>query len=332
MTRRFTTAFTGAFPGAASGIGLVMVAAALWATVGVAVQITPAGGRIPEILLAAARTGIAGPMLLAAWALGMGAGRMATLRRLAPGPLVVFALASAVFQICLFKCFAQLGVTPAVFLTVCLPPILACLWSMLRGAAGLSGQSGGALVLALGGMVLVALGGPDGAAPEAVHGVVNGVIASVAFVAMSFAAATLAQASRPILFTGAGLTLSALVLGGLAVGVGQVGAAEAMPANPGAEPVLLIFYLGLFPTALAYLCYCTGMARCRTPAIGLVASMIEPLLAALLAAVLLGEHVSGAMIAGCVLLTGAMVLLWRAERDRPTFHAPTPTAPRPTGR
>ena len=78
-------------PSAVAGIGMVMVAAALWATVGVAVQITPAGARIPEIQLAAARTGIAGPMLLAVWALGVGAGRMATLRRLAPAPLVVFA-------------------------------------------------------------------------------------------------------------------------------------------------------------------------------------------------------------------------------------------------
>lgn len=291
-----------------------MVAAALWATVGVAVQITPAGGRIPEILLAAARTGIAGPMLLAVWALGVGAGKMVTLRRLAPGPLVVFALASAVFQICLFRCFAQLGVTAAVFLTVCLPPVLACAWSVARGVAGLSGQSAVALALALGGMVLVALGDRDGGAPDAVYGVVNGVIASVAFVAMSFAAAALARAARPILFTGAGLTLSALVLGGLAIGAGQVGGAEVMTTDLGTGPVLLIFYLGLLPTALAYLCYCMGMARCRTPAVGLVASMIEPLLAALLAALLLGEHVSATMMSGCLLLIAAMVLLWRAER------------------
>ncbi len=302
-------------PSAVTGIGLVMVAAALWATVGVAVQITPDGGRIPEVLLTAARTGIAGPMLLAVWALGVGGGRMATLRRLAPGPLAVFALASAIFQICLFRCFARLGVTAAVFLTVCLPPVLACVWSVLRGVAGLSGQSAAALVLALGGMVLVTLGGRDGAAPEAVQGLVNGVIASVAFVAMSFAAATLASTSRPILFTGAGLTLSALILGGLAVGAGQVGAVDAMPGNLGMGPVLLVLYLGLLPTALAYLCYCTGLARCRTPAVGLVASMIEPLLAALFAGFLLGEHLSGAMMSGCVLLIVAMVLLWRAERD-----------------
>lgn len=302
-------------PSAVTGIGLVMVAAALWATVGVAVQITPDGGRIPEVLLTAARTGIAGPMLLAVWALGVGGGRMATLRRLAPGPLAVFALASAIFQICLFRCFAQLGVTAAVFLTVCLPPVLACVWSVLRGVAGLSGQSAAALVLALGGMVLVTLGGRDGAAPEAVQGLVNGVIASVAFVAMSFAAATLASTSRPILFTGAGLTLSALILGGLAVGAGQVGAVDAMPGNLGMGPVLLVLYLGLLPTALAYLCYCTGLARCRAPAVGLVASMIEPLLAALFAGFLLGEHLSGAMMSGCVLLIVAMVLLWRAERD-----------------
>lgn len=78
--------------------------------------------------------------------------------------------------------------------------------------------------------------------------------------------------------------------------------------------MLLVLYLGLLPTALAYLCYCTGMARCRTPVVGLVASMIEPLLAALLAALLLGEQVSATMTFGCALLMAAMVLLWRRER------------------
>lgn len=302
-----------ALPNAATGIGLVMVAAALWATVGVAVQITPTAAHIPELVLAAARTGIAGPILLAVWALGHG-GRAANLRRLAPAPLAVFALASAVFQICLFRCFAQLGVTAAVFLTVCLPPVMACLWSILRGMVGLSRQSALALGFALGGMALVALGGHEGAAPDAAQGVVNGVIASAAFVAMSFAAASLARAARPILFTGVGLTLSALVLAALAFGLGQFQGSATLLPTMGIGPVLLILYLGLLPTALAYLCYCTGMARCRTPVVGLVASMIEPLLAALLAALLLGEHVSGVMTLGCVLLIAAMVLLWRSEQ------------------
>ena len=76
----------------------------------------------------------------------------------------------------------------------------------------------------------------------------------------------------------------------------------------------LILYLGLLPTALAYLCYCWGMAECRTPAIGLVASMVEPVLAAGLAALVLGEVIAPMAGAGCLLLLGTMVILWSTER------------------
>ena len=294
---------------------MVMVAAALWATVGVAVQVTPEARNIPEMVLAAARTGIAGPMLLAVWAVGS-KGRLAEVWRLSPGPLVVFAVASAVFQVCLFRCFALLGVTAAVFLTVCLPPVLAWSWAALRGTGGLWVQSAPALALALAGMALVSLGGRGADVPGGMPlaGVVSGVFASIAFVAMSFAASALSRRSRPILVAGTGLTLSAIILGGLACGLGGVGFAGVWTGHAGSGPVMLVVYLGLMPTALAYLCYCTGMARCRTPVVGLVASMIEPLLAAALAALLLGERVSPTMTAGCALLLGAMVVLWRSER------------------
>jgi DME family drug/metabolite transporter len=76
----------------------------------------------------------------------------------------------------------------------------------------------------------------------------------------------------------------------------------------------LVVYLGLVPTALAYLCYCAGIARCRTAVTGLVASMIEPLLAALLASLLLGETVLPITAAGCGILLAAIVLLWQGER------------------
>ena len=46
---------------------------------------------------------------------------------------------------------------------------------------------------------------------------------------------------------------------------------------------------------------------------GLMASMIEPLLAAGLASLLLGEWISTVTAGGCVLLMGAMVLLWHCE-------------------
>jgi hypothetical protein len=63
--------------------------------------------------------------------------------------------------------------------------------------------------------------------------------------------------------------------------------------------VLLLVYLGVGPTALAYICYCAGMARCRSAVVGLIASMIEPALAAVLAVLVLAL---------------AMAILWWSEQ------------------
>jgi DME family drug/metabolite transporter len=299
---------------ATTGIALVMVAAALWATVGFAVEATPQAERLSDTALAAARTGIAGPTLLVVWRIAFG-GRLVVLRSLALRPLAVFALASAVFQICLFRCFDQLGVTVAVFLTVCLPPVLGSAWTAFRGEGGLSPKALLALALALAGVALVSLAGQGpGRGDPSIAGLANGLLASIAFVAMSLAAAEMSRNSPAILVAGAGLALSSVLLIALVLASGNVEVQVGLSGAGTNATLVLILYLGLLPTALAYLCYCSGMARCRTPAVGLVASMIEPVLAALLAVFLMGERISPTTAAGCALLMGAMLLLWQSER------------------
>jgi DME family drug/metabolite transporter len=299
---------------AKTGIALVMAAAALWATVGVAVQMTPEAAVLPDTVLAAARTGIAGVTLLAVWFLGA-RGRMADLRHLGLKPLAIFALSSALFQVSLFRCFAELGVTVAVFLTVCLPPVLGSVWAAIRGAGAPSAAVATSLGLALAGVALVSLAGQgQGHAILNLPGLMNGIIASVAFVAMSLSAAQLSRKAPAVLVAGAGLSLSSVLLGALVI-LSKVDLAPIGGFAATSSVTLgLLLYLGLLPTAMAYLCYCAGMARCRTPVVGLVASMVEPFLAALLAFALIGERVTPATMAGCALLVAAMMLLWRAEK------------------
>ena len=83
----------------------------------------------------------------------------------------------------------------------------------------------------------------------------------------------------------------------------------------------LILYLAVVPTALAYICYCWGIARCRSTDVGLIASMIEPTIAAVLAMMLLHERLSAVEFAGCLLMTLAMVVLIKTERGKTPFPA-----------
>lgn len=297
--------------GAARGLGLVMAAAALWATVGVATQLLPLQQSISQDLLGVARMALGGPIILLVAAL-LGQTSLPAFRRLDPPQLAGFALGSMVFQVCLFRAFESLGVTATVFLTVCLPPLLSCAWSWARRGQNLAPATALALGLAVTGLLVFALAtGQSAATPRAGEGLALALLASAAFVLMSNTARDLTRAGGPLLVAGSGLTLAGL---GLLLAVLFLDpAAMALPSGQ-AWPVLsLVTYLVLGPTALAYVAYCSGLARCRSASAGLVASMVEPGLAAILGWAILGERLTPGQALGCALITVAMLVLWRAE-------------------
>jgi drug/metabolite transporter (DMT)-like permease len=78
----------------------------------------------------------------------------------------------------------------------------------------------------------------------------------------------------------------------------------------------LLLYLGLAPTALGYLAYCSGMARCRSANVGLIATMVEPAIATVLAWLLLHEKLLPGVWAGCFMVSVAMLLLWWSEQRK----------------
>lgn len=300
--------------GAASGVMQVMAAAALWSTVGVASQLVPASGEVSDLALGVSRMAVGGPAILAL-VLMTRPGAVAAVLRIDRRQLVIFAAGCAVFQLCLFRAFTLLGVTETVFLTVCLPPLLACGWSLLRGREVLSRRAGLALALATAGLVVFAAGSGGAEADGSLGlGLVLALVASVAFVCMTTSARDMSRDSGPLVVAGAGLTLAGIIL---LVGLLVVDpAAMAWPSHDGWKMFALTLYLGLGPTALAYVVYCSGMARCRSASVGLIASMFEPGLAALLSWLLLSERLGPGEALGCAMVTAAMALLWLSERTR----------------
>lgn len=309
------------------GAGLVIIAAALWATVGVAVKLVPGAAELPPEALGLARTLIAGPLVLLA------AGRNTlrlrqVLRCIDIGQLAAFAVAGVIFQVCLFRSFDVLGVTLTVVLTVCLPPVIAMIWSLAHGV-----PFGRGALVALG-LAIIGLGlfafakGLDGPEDGRSWGLFLAFTASLAFVWMSASARNLARAVPPMLVAGLGLTLSGLIfcavipfLPGLAAPI-----LRSLATDP--QMISLVIYLAAIPTALAYVCYCAGMARCRSTGAGLTATMIEPAIAALLAAWFLHEQLGESEILGCLLMVLAILVLMRTEsagqqRSEAAGNAPT---------
>lgn len=298
-----------------TGLALVFLSAALWATVGVAVKLVPPAAALPPEAFGLARTTLAGPLILFLIAVSpFGYGQYRKIRKLNPSHLAGFALACVIFQVCLFRAFAELGVTITVFLTVCLPPMIAILWSGLRREwIG----SGAWLALSLAALGLGLFSAPHlgaGAGLGTLEGLALAVAASVAFVFMSGSVRTLSRDASPILVAGLGLTLSGVIFCLVAPLIAASPLSQLKTVVQEWQLLGLILYLAVVPTALAYICYCTGIAQCRSTDVGLIASMIEPAIALVLAMTLLQERLSGPEISGCLLMIVAMGVLLQAER------------------
>jgi DME family drug/metabolite transporter len=130
--------------------------------------------------------------------------------------------------------------------------------------------------------------------------------------AAGFAAMTLIGAS-PVpglddqVLTGIGSALGGLALLPLAAAIGGI----AFRAS--AEAIWLVAALGIGPTALAYTLYYRGL-RSASPTTAALLTLLEPLTAALLGAVVLGDRLGLAGIAGAALLGASVVRTMRANQ------------------
>jgi drug/metabolite transporter, DME family len=297
------------------GAGLVILAATMWATVGVAVKLVPGASALDPEVLGLFRTLLAGPLVL--FAAGLGPRRLfAAVAAFDLRRLFAFALAATIFQICLFRTFDALGVTLTVVLTVCLPPVISLIWSLARGVPFGRGALV-ALALAMAGLGLCAFAeGLDSRQGHRALGLVLAFVASLAFVWMSDTARTLSRCGPPVLVAGLGLTLSGLIFCLLVPLLSDGPLPVLLALSRDSQMLALLVYLAVIPTALAYVCYCRGMALSRSTTVGLTASMIEPAIAALLAALLLHERLSQGELSGCLLMIVAIVILVRSEAGR----------------
>jgi drug/metabolite transporter, DME family len=309
---------------AVAGVMQVMLAAGLWATVGVSTKLVASAGMVPQEVLSLARLAVGGPALLLLVA-ALARSSLSEVWKLNPQWLTSFVLGCAVFQLCLFQAFLLLEVTTTVFITVCLPPLMATAVSLLRDDRSITLGTQISLGLGILGLAAFTLDGfSAGIDGPKLFGLALAVLAAAAFVQMTSAARRLTLASSPLVVAGTGLTLAAVLLCVMLpfVRLDTGTSAQIIPW----ELAGFILYLGLGPTALAYVLFCSGMARCRSANVGLIASMVEPAFAALLAWLLLNERLSATEVFGCALVMLAMLTLCKSERMRWGKSPALPTA------
>ena len=285
---------------------LVTLASALWGTVGVASKVLQGIENVPPLVVGFFRLAIAVPLLLAwCWAQLS----FSTFRFAGRDVLRIVALggAMALYQVCYFRAVRDIGVALATLITLCSAPVLVGILATLTLKERITPRIAAALILGLTGAALL-VGAPARA----------GNPAGVAWaLGSAFAYATFVLCSRALAHHHPGKII--------VVGFGT-GALFLMPfalaadVTFGSWPLMAwgaLIYMGLIPTALAYLLYFKGMRDTHATQATLI-TLTEPLTATILAYALFRERLGAAAIAGALMLMATLVVLLLTPREHPS--------------
>lgn len=275
-----------------------------WGTTGATMKLVARDSPMSPLLVGFFRVAIAAPCLLLA-ARGLG-GSLARPRGRDRGRLLVAGLAMGGYQVCYFYGVAKTSVAVGALIAICSAPL------MITGlAAALLGERVTAvttLALALGvtGAALLTVGPHEfGAFPPGFLGGITLALGAGLCYAVYAVVVKAAVARMPP------LSVAALTFSVAAIALAPILALEPVVAGPRAW--VLLAYLGIVPTALAYILYVTGLRSTPVGVSGVLA-LVEPLTATLLGVVIFGDRLGGPGAVGAALLLGAVLLL--AERER----------------
>lgn len=293
---------------AVSGVSFLVMAGVLWGTGGLLGRMLADAAGLSSLAVAAYRLAIGG-LLIVGYLLG--SGRRVPRHPAAWRRITATGTLAALFQGCYFAAVSLTSVSLATLVTIGSAPVLVLL--VRRRTA--ERRQVGAVVLALLGLGLL-VGLPADGPGAVLAGSAFAVLAGAGFAVMTVLASRPIPGLDDMTTTGLGFTFGGALLVPLA------GATSGLGFVPDVRTVGLLVALGVVPTAVAYTCYFRGL-RSASATVGVVMALLEPLTAAVLAALLLGDRLGAVGVTGAVLLGAAVILAARGNPDRPV---PEPSA------
>lgn len=297
---------SGTVPYARPGLLQVCLAGVLWGTGGLVVTVLHERDGLGAMTVSAWRMLLAAIALVAFAALTRHLGGTLALFRAHPVRTTLVGCGTAAYQGLYFVSVLWVGVSVATVVSLGLAPVLAAAWEHLRAGTRPGAGQVAVLAAALGGLLLISLTaghGSGGPADRPVAGLVLAVVAGAVYAATTLLGHALAQAGPPIALTTVATTVGAVVL----LPFLGIAAARHQPvATTDPLSLLLLVYLGVATMALAYGLLYAGL-RTTSGSAATVATLVEPLSAAALAALLLGERPTAATLAGGALILAAVV-------------------------
>jgi DME family drug/metabolite transporter len=297
------------------GLLLVSGAGVVWGTIGPAVQLVHEGSGLSPLTIGAYRaiaavTALVGASLVTGRLPGCLALARSRWRR-----VIVTGLSTAAFQLLFFVAVVGAGVSVATVVSLGLAPVLLLvLGGVRRRRVPDSGQVF-TVTAALLGLGLVGIAGGSGdEAPHAALGILAALGSGTAYAMSTQVGAPLSRGHDALTVTTATMAVAAaaLVPGGLVLAHLR---GEAM-ATTDAGSWFLLVYLGVVTMAFAYVLLFAGLRR-TTSGAAVVATLLEPVTAVLIAVLLLDERPSAAVAVGSLLILAAISSLGRRVEQEP---------------
>jgi drug/metabolite transporter, DME family len=280
--------------------GLIVAAALLWGTVGVTTQSLFQRSATNALSIGFFRLALAAPVLLVACVIIYR--RAWRLQGRDTAVALLLGALMAGYQLTYFTAIRDAGVTIAVLVTLCTAPVIATVLGAALLRERLTRVGAVAMIGALLGVGLLVGVRPDtGADGRLAVGVLFALASAFGYAAITICGRLLSPTARPLEVNAVAFSAGAVLLLAGALPMGLV--TSYGPASWG-----LLLYLGLAPTALAYILFLAGMRR--TPAtVATLITLLEPLTGALLAWALLGERLAPLSLLGALLLLLSLGLL-----------------------
>ncbi|WP_322814857.1 DMT family transporter [Chloroflexus sp.] len=284
-------------------VAMVVIAALSWGTIGVAVGWLYRLTETNSLSIGFLRLLLSAPVLLITARLLAGQQAFCIQSR-HRWTLGLIGGAFAGYQVAYFAAIPYLGVAAAVLINICSAPI----FTALLARAFLGERLRPATWLAIGGAV-VGAGLLVGGAPQVestidlLIGTALALTAGFSYSLVVLGARLIAADYHPVVPVALSFTLGAILLLPAALSTGLV-------VDYPVQGWLVLIYLSIVPTAIAYALYVRGMRSVRATTAATI-TLLEPLGSALLAILLLGERFTTTGIVGAILLIASIAIIAR---------------------
>ncbi|MBI3456268.1 MAG: EamA family transporter [Candidatus Rokubacteria bacterium] len=281
------------------GFLLIVLAAITWGTTGATMKLVARDSPMSPLLVGFFRVAIAAPCLLLA-ARGL-AGPLRLPVADVRWRLAIAGLAMGGYQVCYFYGVAKTSVAVGALIAICSAPLMMIVLAAAILRERVTAATAAALVAGVTGAALLTVG------PHDLDALPRGFLVGVALaLGAGLCYAVYAVLVKDVVGTVPPLLIAALTFSAAAVALTPTLALERVEAGPGAWALLT--YLGVVPTALAYILYVEGL-RTTPVAVSGVLTLMEPLTATLLGVAFFGDRLGVIGGLGAALLLGAVALL-----------------------